>query len=187
MSGNNLIASTIIISGWYVIAQYKKKEKNTIRKTICLAEPTKHIFITIPRHSPPPLGHVTYYETTYQFWLHCNILKYNKKIDWKKSQLARVECLLFRHDDIEKCCPPGVPFIITWLDPPVKWSNCEACVWLCDGMVKSRKSKSVPCVSAPPISSCSSVSKKVRVCEFAPYVSTLIAIICAIGLPVQSL
>lgn len=40
-------------------------------------------------------------------------------------------------------------------------------------MVKSRKSKSVPCVSAPPISSCSSVSKNVSVCELVPYASTL--------------
>lgn len=64
----------------------------------------------------------------------------------------------------------------TWLDPAPKWSNCDACVWLCDGMVKSRKSKSVPCVSAPPISSCSSVSRNVSVCELVPYASTLILV-----------
>lgn len=63
----------------------------------------------------------------------------------------------------------------TWLAPPLRWSSCDACVWLCDGIVKSRKSKSVPCVSAPPMSSCSSVSKKVRVWELVPYASTLIA------------
>lgn len=45
--------------------------------------------------------------------------------------------------------------------------------WLWDGNVKSVNSNSLPWVSAP-IMSASSVSKKVRVCELGPYVSTLI-------------
>ena len=58
-----------------------------------------------------------------------------------------------------------------FLEPTPAWSSCDACVWL--GRVKSRKSKSVPCVSAPS-RSFSSVSRKVSVCEFGPKASTLI-------------
>lgn len=51
-------------------------------------------------------------------------------------------------------------------------SSCDACV--CDGSVKSVKSQSEPCVSAP-IRSDSSVSRNVSVCELGPYASTLIS------------
>lgn len=60
-------------------------------------------------------------------------------------------------------------FCVDWLWPT---SNCEAWVWLCEGNVKSVKSNSEPCVSAP-MRSASSVSKKVSVCELGPYASTL--------------
>ena len=62
----------------------------------------------------------------------------------------------------------------TWLWPPT--SSCEACVCDCvwDGRVKSVKSNSEPCVSAPNRSVSSPVSRKVSAWELGPYASTLI-------------
>ena len=65
------------------------------------------------------------------------------------------------------------PYDLTWL-----WlctlSSCDICVcdWVCYGRVKSVKSNSEPCVSAPR-RSVSSVSKNVKVWELGPYASTL--------------
>lgn len=57
-----------------------------------------------------------------------------------------------------------------WLCTTSCW---DACVWLCEGSVKSVKSNSLPWVSAP-IRSDSSVSRNVRVWLLGPYASTLI-------------
>lgn len=80
------------------------------------------------------------------------------------GKLGFVQVVTFQLDNGNTWCFP----LGLWRLP---WSICDAWVWL--GRVKSRKSKSVPCVSAPS-RSFSSLSMKLKLWELGPKASTLI-------------
>lgn len=96
----------------------------------------------------------------------------------KRQDLNKIGSAIRLQIELEKHMTSQKPTCTGWLGWLWATSCCDAWVWLGDGSVKSVKSNSLPCVSAP-IKSASSGSRNVRVWLLGPYASTLILLWCS--------